>query len=36
VTFEWSASVKESGVFATRILRDEAFAKDCVGSIQRN
>lgn len=35
VTFEWSASVKDSGAFSTRILRDEAFAKDCVGSIQR-
>jgi hypothetical protein len=35
VTFEWSASVKDSGAFATRILRDEAIAKDCVGSIQR-
>jgi hypothetical protein len=36
VTFEWSASVKQSGSFATRTLRDEAFAKDCVGSIRRN
>lgn len=36
VTFEWSASVKASGSFATRILRDEAFAKDCVGSVRRN
>lgn len=36
VTFEWSASVKEHGSFATRILRDEAFAKDCVGSIRNN
>lgn len=35
VTFEWSASVKESGSFTTRVLRDEAFAKDCVGSIRR-
>jgi hypothetical protein len=36
VTFEWSASVKDSGAFATRIVRDEAFAKDCVGSIRSN
>jgi hypothetical protein len=36
VTFEWSASVKDSGLFATRVVRDEAFAKDCVGSIRRN
>jgi hypothetical protein len=36
VTFEWSASVKDSGSFATRVVRDEAFAKDCVGSIRRN
>jgi hypothetical protein len=36
LTFEWSPSVKDSGSFATRILRDEAFAKDCVGSISRN
>jgi hypothetical protein len=36
VTFEWSASVKDSGAFAARILRDEAFAKDCVGSIRNN
>lgn len=36
VTFEWSASIKESGSFTTRTLRDEAFAKDCVGSIRRN
>ena len=35
-TFEWSASVKDSGRFSTRILRDEAFAKDCVGSTRRN
>jgi hypothetical protein len=35
-TFEWSASVKDSGSFATRVVRDEAFAKDCVGSIRRN
>lgn len=35
LTFEWSASVKDSGAFATRIVRDEAFAKDCVGSIRR-
>ena len=35
VTFEWSASVKDSGSFTTRVLRDEAFAKDCVGSIRR-
>jgi hypothetical protein len=35
LTFEWSASVKGSGVFATRVVRDEAFAKDCVGSIGR-
>jgi hypothetical protein len=36
VTFEWSANVKASGSFATRVVRDEAFAKDCVGSIRRN
>jgi cytochrome c554/c'-like protein len=36
VTFEWSGSVKDSGLFSTRILRDEAYAKDCVGSIRRN
>jgi hypothetical protein len=36
VTFEWSASVKQSGSFTTTIVRDEAFAKDCVGSIRRN
>jgi hypothetical protein len=36
LTFEWSASVKDSGSFTTRILRDETFAKDCAGSIQRN
>lgn len=36
LTFEWSASVKDSGLFSTRVLRDEAFAKDCVGSIRRN
>lgn len=36
LTFEWSASVKDSGSFTTRIVRDEAFAKDCVGSIRRN
>lgn len=36
VTFEWSPSVKDSGLFSRRILRDEAFAKDCVGSIRRN
>jgi hypothetical protein len=35
-TFEWSASTKDSGLFATRVVRDEAFAKDCVGSIRRN
>ena len=34
VTFEWSASVKDSGLFGTRILDDEAFPKDCVGSIR--
>jgi hypothetical protein len=36
VTFEWSSSSKNSGSFATRVVRDEAFAKDCVGSIRRN
>jgi hypothetical protein len=36
VTFEWSQNVKDSGRFTTRILRDEAFPKDCVGSIRRN
>jgi hypothetical protein len=36
LTFEWSASVKDSGLFTTTIVRDEAFAKDCVGSIRRN
>jgi hypothetical protein len=36
VTFEWSASSRGHGSFETRILRDEAFAKDCVGSIRRN
>jgi hypothetical protein len=36
VTFEWSSNVKESGSFATRTVRDEAFAKDCVGSIRSN
>jgi hypothetical protein len=36
LTFEWSTSVKDSGLFATRVVRDEAFAKDCVGSIRRN
>lgn len=35
-TFEWSAAVKDSGLFTTRIVRDEAFAKDCIGSIRRN
>jgi hypothetical protein len=34
LTIEWSASVKSSGLFGTRVLRDEAFAKDCVSSIQ--
>jgi hypothetical protein len=36
LTFEWSASVKDSGAFSTRVVRDEAFAKDCVGSMRRN
>lgn len=36
LTFEWSTSVKQSGSFTTQIVRDEAFAKDCVGSIRRN
>src|SRR5690606_1252249 len=36
VSFEWSAAVKDSGAFTTQIVRDEAFAKDCVGSIRRN
>ncbi len=35
VTFEWSASVRDSGLFATRVLRDEAFAKNCISSTQR-
>jgi len=36
LTFEWSTGVKDSGAFPTRVVRDEAFAKDCVGSIRRN
>lgn len=36
LTFEWSTRVKDSGLFSTRVVRDEAFAKDCVGSIRRN
>lgn len=36
LTMEWSTSVKDSGLFSTRVVRDEAFAKDCVGSIRRN